>query len=93
MSIYLKLKVKKSETALFRIFLDAKQIRLENNGEASHKIASRDEDYVLSWFIKDVPGEKYSVEVTEPIKMKYETAIDDSGKDAPMTWFRLPPIV
>lgn len=89
-TIKLKIHIKTSKTALFRLLLDGKRVQ-EEDGEAVVELVARNEDYVLSWFIKDVSSAKYSVKVTEPekIKMNYEATIDETCKDAGIYWFKI----
>ena len=88
--VQVKIQVKTSEGALFRLLLDGKRVRV-NNAEAILSLARKNEDYVLSWFIEDVPLAKYSLKITEPekLKMNYEATIDESRKDSALSWFKI----
>jgi hypothetical protein len=88
--VKVKIQVKTSKRAIFRLLLDGKKVPVED-GEAVIELVARNEEYVLSWFINDVPGAKYSVKVTEPekIKMNYEVTIDETGKHSELYPFKI----
>jgi len=85
--VVLKIKV---DSRFFRAYVDERRVRFEN-GEATLFLEPEDKDYVLTWFIRDAPGTKYGIQITEPerAKMTYASTLDSSGKDAGIFWFKV----
>jgi hypothetical protein len=85
--VVMKIKV---ASQFFRAHIDGQRVRFEN-GEAVLNMEPKDKDYVLTWFIRDAPGTKYGIQITEPerTKMTYAATLDASGKDAGIYWFKI----
>jgi hypothetical protein len=85
--VVMKIKV---SSQFFRAYVDEHRVRFEN-GEAALDMEPKDKDYVLTWFIRDVPGTKYGIQIAEPerAKMTYAATLDASGKDAGIYWFKI----
>ena len=80
----------KASSSFFRAYLDERRLRFEE-GEEALDLEPKDLDYVLTWFIRDVPGTKYGIQVEEPerVRMTYAATLDASGKDAGIYWFKI----
>jgi len=85
--VVIKIKV---SSQFFRAHIDGKRVHFEN-GEAALDMEPKNKDYVLTWFIRDAPGTKYGIQITEPdrAKMTYAATLDASGKDAGIYWFKI----
>lgn len=80
----------KVTSKLFRTHVDGRRI-LFKDGAAKLEFVPESGEHVLMWFIRDKPGTSYGIDIVEPpkAKMSYKAALDSSGMDAGIYWFKI----